>query len=235
MLDTSVRMLRLLAILQSRRDWSGAELAERLGVTGRTVRNDIERLRILGYQVDSTTGVGGGYRLGAGAVLPPLLLDADETVAVAVGLSAAASGSVVGVEEAALRALAKLEQTMPTVLRERVNALRSTVEFAVDATPAVNATTLTAVAAAAYNHELLRFDYLGRAGEPSVRQVEPHTLVYSGFRWYLLAWDRDRDDWRTFRIDRIEPRMPTRKRVPPRDPPPGGAGEFVRRGVASTF
>jgi predicted DNA-binding transcriptional regulator YafY len=164
-----------------------------------------------------------------------LVLDAEETVAVAVGLSAAASGWVTGIEEAALRALAKLEQMVPAHLRTRIDALRSSVSFAGDGAPAINAATLTTVAAAAHNHELLRFDYRGRAGESSVRQVEPHTLVYSGFRWYLLAWDRDRDDWRTFRIDRIEPRMATHKRVAPRDAPEGGATAFVTRGVASTF
>jgi len=235
MLDTSVRMLRLLAILQSRRDWSGRELAERLGVTTRTVRNDIERLRILGYQVDSTTGVAGGYRLGAGSELPPLLLDAEETVAVAVGLSLAASGRVDGVEEASMRALAKLEQTIPAHLRGRIDALRSTIEYSPDDVPAVNAATLTTVAAAAHNHELLRFDYVGRAQEASVRHVEPHTLVHSGHRWYLLAWDLDRDDWRTFRIDRIQPRLATHKRFAPRDAPAGGAAEYVTRNVAANY
>jgi len=235
MLDTSVRMLRLLAILQSRRDWSGRELAERLGVTTRTVRNDIERLRILGYQVDSTTGVAGGYRLGAGSELPPLLLDAEETVAVAVGLSLAASGRVDGVEEASMRALAKLEQTIPAHLRGRIDALRSTIEYSPDDAPAVNAATLTTVAAAAHNRELLRFDYVGRAQEASVRYVEPHTLVHSGHRWYLLAWDLDRDDWRTFRIDRIQPRLATYKRFAPRDAPAGGAAEYVRRNVAANY
>ena len=235
MLDTSVRMLRLLSILQSRRDWSGAELAERLGVTTRTVRNDIERLRILGYQVESTTGSAGGYRLGAGSELPPLLLDADETVAVAVGLGIAASGAVAGVEEAALRALAKLEQTIPMQLRGRIDALRSTIQYSADDSPTISAATLTAVAAAAHNHELLRFAYRGRAGEHSVRQVQPHTLVHSGNRWYLLAWDLDRDDWRIFRIDRIEPRMPTHKRLPPRPAPDGGAAEYVRASVAANY
>lgn len=235
MLETSVRMLRLLSILQSRRDWSGTELAERLGVTTRTVRNDIGRLRIIGYQVDSTTGANGGYRLGAGSELPPLLLDADETVAVAVGLSMAASASVDGVGEPALRALAKLEQTIPVSLRGRVSALRSAVEYGAEGGPAVSASTLTAVAAATHNHEVLRFDYTGRGGEASVRQVQPHTLVHSGHRWYLLAWDVDRDDWRTFRIDRIEPRMPTHKRFPPREAPAGGALAYVERNVAANY
>jgi predicted DNA-binding transcriptional regulator YafY len=235
MLDTSVRVLRLLAILQSRPWWSGADLAERLDVTSRTVRNDIERLRILGYRVDSLTGPAGGYRLGAGDALPPLLLDEEEGVAVAVGLAAAASGSVAGVEESALRALAKLEQTLPASARARVDALRSSIEFSPDDGPVVDAATLTTVAAAAHNSETLRFDYRGRGGEASVRHTEPHTLVHSGSRWYLLAWDLDRDDWRIFRIDRIEPRMPTRKRVAPRESPEGGAAEYVRRNVAEHY
>lgn len=234
MLDTSVRMLRLLAILQSRPWWSGAQLADRLGVTTRTVRNDIERLRILGYTVESTTGAAGGYRLGAGEVLPPLLLDEDETVAVAVGLAAGASGTVSGIEESALRALSKLQQTMPAHLRARVDALRAAVVLPSSA-PTVDAAVLTAVAAAAHNHELLRFDYRGRGGQGSIRAVEPHTLVFSGERWYLLAWDVERDAWRTFRIDRMEPRMPTRKRVAPREAPEGGAAAWVERGVAANY
>ena len=235
MLDTSVRLLRLLAILQSRPWWSGADLAERLEVTSRTVRNDIERLRILGYRVDSVTGPAGGYRLGAGDSLPPLLLDDEETVAVAVGLTAAASGSVTGIEESALRALAKLERTLPDHLRSRVDALRNSIEFTADDGPTVDAATLTTVAAAAHTHETLRFDYRGRGGEPSVRNTEPHTLVYSGFRWYLLAWDLERADWRIFRIDRMEPRMPTRKRFTPREAPSGGAADYVRREVAKNY
>lgn len=234
MLDTSVRMLRLLSILQSRPHWSGAELARRLDVTTRTVRNDIERLRILGYVVESTTGSAGGYRLGAGEVLPPLVLDDEETVAVAVGLSAGASGAVAGIEESALRALAKLQQTMPAHLRARIDALRAAVVLP-STGPTVDAGVLTTVAAAAHNHELLRFDYRSRSGEASLRAVEPHTLVYSGHRWYLLAWDQERDDWRTFRIDRIEPRMPTRKRLAPRDAPEGGAAAFVERNVAVNY
>lgn len=234
MLDTSVRMLQLLSILQSRPLWSGAELARRLDVTTRTVRNDIERLRILGYTVESTTGSAGGYRLAAGEVLPPLVLDDEETVAVAVGLSAAASGTVAGLEESSLRALAKLQQTMPAHLRARVDALSRAV-IVPGSEPVVDAATLTHLAAAARDHELVRFDYRGRGGEASVRAVEPHTLVHTGARWYLLAWDLDRDDWRIFRVDRVEPRMRTHKRVPPRGAPAGGAAEYVRRTVAEHY
>ena len=228
MLDTSVRLLRLLSLLQVRRDWSGADLAERLGVTTRTVRNDIERLRILGYEVHSSTGITGGYRLGAGSVMPPLLLDDDEAVAVGVGLRAAASGSVTGIEETSLRAMTKLEQTLPARLRHRLDALRQATVSAAGRGPTVDAETLTTIAAACRDHQRLRFDYSGRDGEVSVRSVEPHRLVYTGRRWYLLGWDRDREDWRTFRADRIRPRLPTGPRFTPREPPEDAASHVVR-------
>ncbi|GFJ95721.1 hypothetical protein Prum_093630 [Phytohabitans rumicis] len=204
-METSVRLLRLLSLLLARRDWSGADLAQRLGVTTRTVRNDVERLRILGYQVDSTTGTAGGYRLGAGTALPPLLLDDEEAVAVALGLRAAAAGTVTGIEETSVRALTKLEQTLPSRLRHRVDALRAATVSAAGGGPTVDAHTLITIAGAARNHETLRFDYLGHDGQASIRRVEPHRLVYTGHRWYLLAWDTDRGDWRTFRADRIRP------------------------------
>jgi predicted DNA-binding transcriptional regulator YafY len=228
MLDTSVRLLRLLSLLQSRRDWSGADLAGRLGVTTRTVRNDIERLRILGYQVRSATGITGGYRLAPGSVMPPLLLDDEEAVAVGLGLRAAAAGSVTGIEETSLRALTKLEQTLPSRLRHRLDALRQATVSAAGGGPTVDADVLTAVAGACRDHEVLRFDYRGRDGGAAVRSVEPHRLVYTGRRWYLLAWDRDRADWRTFRADRIRPRPPTGPRFPPRTPPDDAARHVVR-------
>jgi predicted DNA-binding transcriptional regulator YafY len=233
MLDTSVRLLRLLTLLQVRRDWSGADLAERLGVTTRTVRNDIERLRILGYEVRSRTGVAGGYRLAAGSALPPLLLDDDEAVAVALGLRAAAAGSVTGIEETSLQALAKLERTLPARLRHRLDALRQATVSVAGGGPTVDAETLTAVAAACRDHEVLRFDYTGHDGSVSPRRVEPHRLVYTGRRWYLLAWDRDREDWRTFRADRIRPTLPAGPRFAPREPPEDAARHVVR-GTAST-
>ncbi len=232
MLDTSVRLLRLLTLLQVRRDWSGADLAERLGVTTRTVRNDVERLRILGYEVRSRTGVAGGYRLAAGSALPPLLLDDDEAVAVALGLRAAAAGSVTGIEETSLRALAKLERTLPARLRHRLDALREATVSAAGGGPTVDAGTLTAVAAACRDHEQLRFGYTGHDGGESPRRVEPHRLVYTGRRWYLLAWDLDRDDWRTFRADRVRPRLPSGPRFTPREPPEDAARHVVR-GTAS--
>lgn len=231
-LDTSVRLLRLLSLLQARRLWSGAELASRLEVSTRTVRNDVERLRILGYQVDSTTGTAGGYRLGSGSELPPLLLDDDEAVAVAFALSAAASGTVTGIEEMSERALAKLEQTLPSRLRHRIDTLRSATVSAAGGGPTVDADILTVIADACHRHERLRFDYDDRNGNGSLRQVEPHRLVYTGHRWYLLAWDLDKDDWRTFRADRVHPRIPTGPRFTPREPVEDAASH-VLRGVGS--
>jgi predicted DNA-binding transcriptional regulator YafY len=232
-LETSVRLLRLLAVLQQRREWSGAELAARLEVTTRTVRNDVDRLRQLGYQVDSTTGPAGGYRLGAGSALPPLVLDDEEAVAVAVGLRAAAAGTVTGIEDVSLRALTKLERTLPARLRPRLDALRSAMVSAAGGGPTVDAETLTTIAAAAHGSERLRFEYAGRDGQTSVRDVEPHTLVYTGRRWYLLAWDTGRRDWRTFRADRVRPVPPSGPRFVPREPPGGDAAAHVLRGVGS--
>jgi predicted DNA-binding transcriptional regulator YafY len=231
-LETSVRLLRLLALLQSRRDWSGQDLADRLGVTTRTVRNDVERLRILGYEVRSSTGTSGGYRLAPGATMPPLLLDDEETVAVGLSLRAAAAGTVTGIEETSLRALTKLEQTLPARLRHRLDAVLQATVSAAGGGPTVDAETLTVVAAACRDHQELRFDYRGRDGDPQRRRVEPHRLVYTGRRWYLLAWDRDREDWRTFRADRITPRLPAGPRFAAREPPEDAARHVVR-GTAS--
>jgi len=228
MLDTSIRLLLLLSLLQVRQQWSGAELAGRLGVTTRTVRNDIGRLRILGYEVNSSTGITGGYRLAPGSAMPPLLLDDDEAVAVGVGLRAAAAGTVTGIEETSLRALTKLERTLPARLRHRLDALRQATVSAAGGGPTVDAETLTTVASACRDHQQLRFDYLGHDGEASARRVEPNRLVYTGRRWYLLAWDRDREDWRTFRADRIRPRLPTGPRFTPREPPEDAATHVVR-------
>ncbi|GAA3305713.1 hypothetical protein GCM10020219_000730 [Nonomuraea dietziae] len=212
MLETSARLLRLLSLLQTHRDWSGGELAERLGVTSRTVRRDVERLRELGYPVHATQG-SAGYRLGAGAALPPLLLDDEEAVAVAVGLRSAAGGSVAGIEETSLRALTKLEQVLPSRLRHRVNTLH-TATVRVGATgPAVSPDTLMTIADACRRHEGLRFDYASPRGGVTTRSVEPHSLVSFGRHWYLVAWDTDRDDWRTFRVDRLTPPHPVRPAV----------------------
>jgi len=235
MLETSARLLRLLSLLQARADWSGPELAERLGVTTRTVRKDVERLRNLGYPVHGTPGVGGGYRLGAGAALPPLLLDDDEAVAVAIGLHSAAGGTVTGIQETSVRALAKLEQVLPSRLRHRIVALQtSTVEIPVPG-PTVDPAVLTAIAGACRDHQRLRFDYRGHDGSTSIRDVEPHRLVHDRGRWYLVAWDTDRQDWRTFRADRIQPRIPTGPRFVPRDPPGGDVATYLLRGVGAAM
>lgn len=233
MRETSVRLLRLLALLQVRRDWSGAELARRLDVSGRTIRTDMERLRELGYEVESRTGPAGGYRLAAGSAVPPLLLDDEEAIAVGLTLRAAAGGSITGIEETALRALTKLERTLPKRLRPRLDALRRATVTHTGGGPTVDAETLTVLAGACRDHERLRFAYTGHDGTASVRSVEPHTLVYTGRRWFLLAWDRDRADWRTFRADRVVPHLPTGPRFTPREPPEDAARSVVR-GAAST-
>ena len=220
MLETSARLLRLLSLLQSRRDWTGAELATRLGVTTRTIRNDMDRLRGLGYPVDARPGVAGGYRLGAGGALPPLLLDDEEAVAVAIGLRTAASGSVAGIEETSVRALAKLHQVLPSRLRRRVSAFQSYALPMPSRSPQVDLDVLTVIAGACRDHERLRFDYRAHSGAPSRRTVEPYRLVNDRRRWYLVAWDADRDAWRTFRADRIEPRTPAGPRFTPRELPP---------------
>ncbi|UQX00484.1 YafY family protein [Streptomyces sp. RerS4] len=234
MLDTSARLLRLLSLLQAHREWTGAALAERLGVTPRTVRRDVDRLRELGYPVNASPGTGGGYRLGAGAELPPLLLDDDEAVAVAVGLRTAAGNGVEGIGEASVRALAKLEQVLPTRLRGRVSALN---EFTVPLLrrarrDTVDPAVLTELAAVCRDAERLRFGYRDHGGDVSRRTVEPHRLVCTERRWYLVAWDLGREDWRTFRVDRIEPRPPHGPRFTPRPAPAEDLAAYVSEGVS---
>jgi predicted DNA-binding transcriptional regulator YafY len=231
MKEASARLLRLLTLLQTRREWSGEELADRLGVSTRTLRRDVDKLRDLDYPVRAAMGPGGGYRLGAGAKLPPLLLDDEEAMAVAVGLRTATGGGVAGIGEASLRALVKLEQVLPSHLRHRLQALQvATVE--VPGMPAVDAEVLTAVATACRDRQRLRFDYRSHRDAHSVRDTEPHQLVAWGRRWYLVAWDLERDDWRTFRVDRMRPRIPTGPRFAPRELPGGDAAAYVTRGVA---
>jgi len=220
MLETSERLLRLLSLFQARRDWTGTELAERLGVTTRTVRNDVDRLRRLGYPVDARQGVAGGYRLGTHGALPPLLLDDDEAVAIAVGLRTAAGGSIAGIEETSVRALAKLQQVLPSRLRHRISAFQSHTLPVPSGGPRVDPDVLTTIAGACRDHERLRFDYRTHAGASGRRSVEPYRLVSDRRRWYLVAWDLDRDDWRTFRVDRMDPRTPTGPRFTPRPLPP---------------
>src|SRR5215218_3034931 len=203
MSETQIRLLELLSLFQARRDWPGNELADRLKVSSRTIRRDVERLRGLGYPVESLTGPAGGYRLRAGTAMPPLLLDDDEAIAIAVGLGTAARASVTGIEETAVRALVKLEQVLPAHLRRRVRALGSATIAPPVAGPTVDPQHLTVIAAACRDAECLRFAYRSRDGTASRREVEPHSLVNLGRRWYLVAWDRRREDWRTFRIDRL--------------------------------
>ena len=236
MLETSARLLRLLSLFQSRRDWTGAELADRLGVTTRTVRNDVERLRRLGYQVDGTEGAAGGYRLGSSAVIPPLLLDDDEAVAVTVGLRGAAGGSVGGIEEASVRALAKMRQLLPAPLRRRVSALEAFSVHASASGPTVDADILTTLAGACRDQEQIRIDYRRHDGTESSRAIEPHRLVNAGRCWYLLAWDTGREAWRSFRVDRIRLRPnPTGRRFAQRQLPDDDPAAYVIRGVSMAW
>jgi len=219
MLETSARLLRLLSLLQARRDWTSTELATRLDVTTRTIRNDVERLRGLGYPVDARSGKAGGYRLGASGSLPPLLLDDDEAVAIAIGLCTAASGSIAGIEETSVRALAKLQQVLPSRLRHRVSAFQSYAMPMPSPGPRVDPDVLTVIAIACRDHERIRFDYRVHSGAASRRSVEPYRLVNDRRRWYLVAWDIERDAWRTFRVDRVEPQSPAGPRFTPRAVP----------------
>jgi predicted DNA-binding transcriptional regulator YafY len=216
---TAARLLHLLSLLQSRREWTGQELAARLEVSSRTVRHDVQRLRELGYPVDATRGAAGGYRLGVGAALPPLLLDDDEAVAVAVGLRTAAGGTVSGIAETSIRALTKLEQMLPSRLRRRVEALQSAMVPIHGPDPTVDPDTLTTIAVAIRDQQLLPFDYRSHDGTTGRRSVEPYRLVHTGRRWYLVAWDIDRKAWRTFRVDRLQPLAATGPGFEPREPP----------------
>ncbi|MDY7102954.1 MAG: YafY family protein [Actinomycetota bacterium] len=234
--DPTGRALQLLSLLQTHRLWGGAELAERLEVTERTVRRDVERLRDLGYPVEAMAGSDGGYRLAAGAHLPPLVFDDDEAVAVAVGLRAAAGAAIGGIEDTSVRALAKIEQVLPDRLRRRVAALDASV---VSLRPAhgdddlVDPDTLSLLAAACRDHEEVRFDYRRPNGEDSRRLVEPHQLVAAGRRWYLVAWDVRRADWRTFRLDRLGDARLAGRRFAPRDIPGGDGAAYFAASVAS--
>jgi predicted DNA-binding transcriptional regulator YafY len=235
MLRNASRLLHLLTLLQVRPGWSGPELADRLEVSTRTVRRDIEKLRELDYPVWAGIGPGARYRLKAGTTLPPMLLDDDEAVAVAVALRTAAGGGVSGIDEAALRALVKLEQVLPSRLRHRVSALQIDTVPVAGGGPSVDADVLTTVAAACRDRQRLQFGYRGHDGAESSRRTEPHRLVSWGRRWYLVAWDLDRVDWRSFRVDRISPRTPAGPRFTPRELPGGDAAQFVARGVSDVW
>ncbi|KGI82518.1 DeoR faimly transcriptional regulator [Actinopolyspora erythraea] len=232
--DLPTRVLRLLALLQSRREWSGAELAERLGVTRRTVRRDIDRLRALDYPVVGTTGTAGGYRLTSGERLPPLQLTDDEAVAVAAGLVRASGGAAAGVAESSMRALAKLERMLPARLRPRLATLART-GTAVERgdPPPVDAGVMAVLAGCAHDREIVSFDYRDRHDRPSGRRVEPHGLVTVHGLWYLLAYDPDRADWRTFRVDRIDRPARTHRSCPPRQLPAPDAASYLRDSFAS--
>ncbi|MDQ6778192.1 MAG: WYL domain-containing protein [Actinomycetota bacterium] len=229
MVQTSARLLALLSLLQMRREWTGQELADRLEVGPRTIRRDVDKLRSLDYPVEAAPGVAGGYRLGAGGELPPLLLDDAEAIAVAVGLRTAASGSIAGIEETSVRALAKLEQVLPTRLRRRVRALSdATSAFASDGPP-IDADVLATLAGACRDATRLHFAYVAKDKTASKRQAEPCAVVYSGYRWYLVAFDIDRDDWRTFRVDRIGGRLRPGGRGRRRTVPGGDPTAYVKR------
>jgi predicted DNA-binding transcriptional regulator YafY len=233
MTQTSSRLLEVLSLLQGRRDWAGGELADRLQVSGRTIRRDVERLRELGYPVESLRGPAGGYRLRAGTAMPPLLLDDDEAIAIAVGLRTAARASVAGIEETAVRALVKLEQVLPAHLRRRVGALGSATTTLPVSGPTVDPQHLTMIAAACRDSECLRFAYRSRDLTESRRLVEPHSLVNLGRRWYLVAWDRQREDWRSFRVDRLTKPASTGVRFVPRRLPARNAATYVERSITA--
>ena len=231
--DTPSRLLQLLSLLQARRDWPGGELARRLEVSPRTIRRDVGRLRALGYPVESVTGPGGRYRLHAGTAMPPLLLDEDEAIAIAVGLRTAARASVTGIEETSVRALVKLEQVLPAHLRRRVAALGAATMVASVAGPTVDPQHLTTIAAACRDSECLRFAYRSRDGTPTRREVEPHSLVNYWRRWYLVGWDRGRSGWRTFRVDRLSKPAAAGTRFTPRRLPAKDAAAYVQQSITS--
>lgn len=233
MTDTPARLLNLLSLLQTPREWPGSELADRLAVSPRTIRRDIDRLRDLGYPVEASRGSVGGYRLVAGTAMPPLLLDDEEAVAIAVGLRAGAGHAIEGVDEASVRALAKLEQVLPSRLRHRVSTLQNaTVPLARGDGSTIDPQTLTVMASAVTGRERLRFAYRAGDGAETRRQVEPYRLVSTGWRWYLVAYDLEREAWRTFRVDRVSEPFATGARFTPRELPAGDAAEFLSASMA---
>lgn len=234
MLTSSTRLLRLLSLLQTRSHWLGPELAERLEVHPRTLRRDVDRLRQLGYPVQASSGVAGGYAFRAGQALPPLLLDDEEALAVSIALRTATAGAVGGIEEPALRALVKLEQAMPLRLREQVDALRSTILPLDRVGPVVEASVLATLASACRDQLRLGFSYEDGKGRATQRTVEPQGVVHTGMRWYLVAWDCDRSDWRTFRIDRMVAEPAVGAHFAPRPGPDGGdLKAYVSRSITA--
>jgi predicted DNA-binding transcriptional regulator YafY len=234
--DPTARTLALLSLLQTHRHWKGFELAQHLGVSERTVRRDVDRLRELGYPVDAGPGVDGGYRLAVGAHVPPLLLDDDEAVALFVGVRAAAVTAIEGIEATTVALMAKLDQVLPDRLRRRIDALQRSVEVLSwsPTTSTVPASALTVLSQGCRDREEVRFDYQRRDGEESRRLVQPHQLVSAGRRWYLVAWDVRRADWRTFRVDRMTDPALAGARFEPRELPTEDAATFVREGMRAT-
>jgi predicted DNA-binding transcriptional regulator YafY len=231
--DPAARVLALLSLLQTPREWPSSELAERLGVTDRTVRRDVKRLRGLGYPVEASMGVYGGYRLTAGAVMPPLLLEDDEAVTLAIGLRLTAGQPVTGLEESAVRALTKVLQVMPPRLRHRAKTVAAATVSATPFDGVIDPETLTALASAAANAERVRFGYADRQGRTSTRHVEPVRLVMLSRRWYLVAFDIDRADWRTFRVDRIAEPRATGARAAHRELPGGDVHTYLAEARAA--
>lgn len=230
MLNTSARLLRLLSLLQSGRDWTGTEIAERLSVSSRTIRADVDRLRSLGYTVDAVPGKGGGYRLGAGAALPPLLFDDEEAIAIWIAL-ATAVGGVAGFADSAASAQAKLDQALPARLRHRLSTLRGATVSPPREPAGVDSATLSAIAEAVKAHERLRFDYPADDDESVRRTAEPYRLVHTRGHWYLAGWDDDQADWRAYRTDRMRLRTPNGSRFTPRAEPARGLAGLVERAV----
>jgi predicted DNA-binding transcriptional regulator YafY len=234
--DPTGRVLQLLSLLQTHKFWPGGDLAARLHVSARTLRRDIDRLRTLGYPVDATPGAAGGYRLAAGSHMPPLVLDDDEAVAIAVGLQRVAGAAIDGVEDTSLRALAKLEQVLPDRLRRRVATIHAniaTLRWAGPGGPTIDPEALAVLAQACRDHEEVRFEYRRRDGEESRRLVQPHQLVSAGRRWYLVGWDVRRRDWRTFRLDRLTETSLAGARFSPRPLPAEDAAAFVASSLGS--
>jgi predicted DNA-binding transcriptional regulator YafY len=233
-LQTSARLLRLLTLLQARATWAGVDLADRLEVTARTLRRDVDRLRSLGYPIESTTGAAGGYRLGAGAALPPLSLDEDEATAVFVGLHAAASSGVAGADSASLRALTKLERVLPSRLKRKLVSLRTSVLKLADKTPPIKLSDVSTLAGACADRRVTELRYAGRDGAITSRVVEPFRIVHVAQRFYLVAWDTGKSDWRTFRLDRIRDPAPSQKRFAARPPPADDVVRWVTESLSSS-
>jgi predicted DNA-binding transcriptional regulator YafY len=230
---TTGRTMQLLDLLQTGREWSGAELCARLGVSERTLRRDVDDLRGLGYGIDAVRGVGGGYRLGAGAAIPPLVLSPDEAVAIAVGMRAAAVGAVTGLEDAAAGALAKLEQSLSNETRERISVVeQAMVPLGGGGAARIDVDVVVTIARAIRESRRLRIDYTRHDGTEVRRAIEPHRILHTAERWYLVAWDVDRDAWRTLRVDRLIPRLPLAERFRPRVIPDEELRRFVSESIA---